>query len=103
MNHPEPMAMYQAYRPTWRDHLRRRLFPYRHCELPDAPAQYVDCMTIRTVVVLRFIDRLRILLSGKLEVTTRTVTENKIGEHITASECYPMPPRLLERQRQHDN
>lgn len=86
------------YRPTWRDRVRRRLFPRKHCFAPEAPGRFKDCITIHTVCVLCFWDRLRILATGRLEVTTRTATENEIGEHVTASECSALPPAFLERK-----
>ncbi len=93
-------AEFQAYTPTWRDKIRRRLFPYRHCQLPDAPSNYADCITIHTEVVLSWTDRIRAMLSGRFEVTTKTVTENVVGKNITASECYPLPPRIFTKGNQ---
>jgi len=75
--------------------LRNKLFPYRHCHCPDAPPAWLDAMTIRTTIALSWRDRARTLLTGRLEVTTRTVTENKIGGTLTASECYVLPPCFL--------
>lgn len=74
---------------TWRERLRFRLFPNRHCDLPEAPATYQDCLVVTTVVRLSAIDRVRVLASGKLTVQTRTVTENIVGNAITSSVAYP--------------
>lgn len=95
----KPVAMAQDYQPTWRDRLRGRLFPYRHCHPPEAPGHYLDCITIHTTVGLSWIDRFRVMLTGRLEVTTRTVTENTIGKNVTASESYVLPPLFLERRK----
>jgi hypothetical protein len=73
----------------WRDRLRFRLFPSQLCPLPEAPATYKDCIVIRTVVVLRFPARLQLLISGRLIVETRTVTENVVGNAVSASVAYP--------------
>lgn len=74
---------------TWRDRLRFRLFPSRHCQLPDAPATYADCVVVTTTAVLSWPDRLRVLLSGCLTIQTKTVTENVVGDTKTASVVYP--------------
>lgn len=74
---------------TWRERLRWKLFPSQHCPLPDAPASHLDCVVIKTVVVLGWLDRLRVLFSGHLTVITKTVTENVVGATTTASVAYP--------------
>jgi len=74
---------------TWRDRLRHKLFPSNYCPLPPAPASYADVVVVRTVVSLSLIDRVRVLLSGKLTVETRTVTENVVGGTVTGSVAYP--------------
>ena len=74
---------------TWRERLRFKLYPSRYCELPEAPASYEDCVVTKTVAVLSLLDRLRVLLSGRFVVETKTVTEHKVGACITASVAYP--------------
>lgn len=74
---------------TWRDRLRHRLLPTRYCSLPDAPATYQDCVVIRTVASLSLIDRLRVLVTGKLTIQTKTVTEHVVGACATSSVAYP--------------
>lgn len=74
---------------TWRERLRFKLFPSRHCDLPEAPATHKDCLVVRTVVVLGTLDRLRVLWSGRLTVETKTVTENIVGATTTASAAWP--------------
>lgn len=91
-------AMSFEQRTTWRDRVRRKLFPVRHCFAPDAPCSWKDCVTIHTFVELSWLDRLRVLATGRLEVTTRTMTENEVGMSKTASECCPLPPKFLERK-----
>lgn len=85
-----------APRPTWRDRLRWKFFPMEVCPLPELPGSR-DCVKIRTVCVLSFADRLRLLASGRLEVICRTCTENEVGETATSSVCYPLAPEFLER------
>lgn len=74
---------------TWREKLQFKLFPSRHCSLPDAPASHLDCIVVRTVVTLSLLDRLRVLWSGRLTVETKTVTEHIVGATTTASVAYP--------------
>lgn len=74
---------------TWRERLKWKLFPSRHCELPSAPATYQDCVVVRTVAMLSFADRVRVLLSGRLTIETKTVTENIVGAAVTSSVAYP--------------
>lgn len=77
------------YQGTWRERLRFKLFPSRYCPLPEAPASHLDCVVIRTTVVMGWMDRLRVLLSGRLTVETKTVTEHVVGATTTASVGYP--------------
>lgn len=88
-----------ASRPvTLKDRVRWRLYPANHCDLPEAPPKWKDVLVCRTVVNLSMLDRLRILVSGRLMVETRTVTENEIGAHVTGSVAYPLPPKALDRE-----
>lgn len=74
---------------TWRERLRWKLFPARHCELPEAPVSYKDVIHVKTVVVFGWLDRLRVLVSGCLVVDHRVVTENIAGHTATSSVAYP--------------
>lgn len=74
---------------TWRERLRFKLFPVSYCELPAAPATYQDCVVCRTFVAFSFLDRLRVLLTGRVIVETKTVTEHIVGASLTASVAYP--------------
>lgn len=87
------------FQPTWRDRLRWKLFPRTHCELPEVPPGTTtkDCITIHTKCGLSIADRIRVLVSGRLEVTTRTVTQNEVGQSITSSACFPLGPKWMER------
>jgi len=48
---------------------------------------FKDELFINTTVMLSFADRLRILLLGRLVVSTRTKTENVVGACRTESDC----------------
>jgi len=73
---------------TWRQRLRARLFPCQHCFAPPAPAEYEDCVTVRSVTSLDWIDRLRVLVTGVVVTESRTVTEHEVGNTVTASVCF---------------
>lgn len=76
---------------TWRDRLRFRLFPTRVCPLP-MPERFTasDCVISRTAVGLDWIDRVRVLVSGRLMVETRTATEHEVGQTESLSTGYPV-------------
>ena len=72
--------------------LYNRLFPWRPCDLPEAPYAYQDVVITKTRVSVSFVDRLRILITGKFEVESRTVTENIVGNTRTNSIVRPGHP-----------
>lgn len=75
---------------TWKEKLKFKLFPTNYCELPNAPAIWEDVLIINTLVYLDWKDRIRILLTGFIRIKTKTVTKNKIGDHLTHSVAYPV-------------
>lgn len=72
----------------WRK-VHRKLIPWNPCELPEAPPTWLDVVITTTHCQLSITDRLRVLFTGKIEVETRTVTENMVGGCKTASICRP--------------
>ncbi len=76
----------------WRDRVRYKLFPSRGCPLPEAPPHYADVLHVNTLAVLDWPDRLRVLLTGRLVVRTRVVTEHTIGGSIASSVVYVALP-----------
>ena len=71
---PNPLPFYKRW--------HNRLMPYIPCDFPDLPVQR-DGFVCRVKVQLDLIDRLKVLITGKLEVESRTSTENAIGSHKT--------------------
>ena len=83
---------------TWRDRLRARLFPIKHCFAPEAPSEWKDCVTVRSVTSFSWLDRLRVLWTGIVVTHVRTVTQHEVGDTRTAAECYVGTRReLLEK------
>lgn len=87
----------QVYIPNWQDRINRVLFPYRYTELPEMDGAK-DGLHCGVKVDFSFIDRLRILFSGKVEVTIKTTTENVIGKHVTNTGVSVRPPDFLTRK-----
>lgn len=92
------------YVPLRRERIGWRLFPSRHCDMPDLPKLKTggqtatrDCLVAHTKVELSFLDRLRVLVSGRIEVVAKTVTENVIGENVTVAVFNVRPPGWLDR------
>lgn len=83
---------------TWKDKLRCRLFPPQHCDLPEAPATHKDVLVCRVTSELSMLDRLRVLITGRIRVESRTVTENVIGNHKTKSVFAALPPKWWDRE-----
>jgi hypothetical protein len=86
-----------AYTPTWIDRLRWKLFPLDTCDIPDIPAK--DCVITRTEVRFSLLGRLRVLFSGRIEVETKTATENIVGATATASCRNIKAPLFLDRHK----
>lgn len=86
-----------AYQPTWLDRLRWKLFPVEQCEIPDIPAR--DCVIVRSKYRLSLLGRLRVLISGRIEVETKTATENLVGNCESASCLNVRAPGFMDRER----
>ena len=67
---------------------KSRLFPARHCFLPDAPSEFKDCIHGCATTRLCFLDRLRVLVTGVVVTNWKTVTENEVGRTITSATCH---------------
>lgn len=81
---------------TRRERFMFWLWPKNYKALPKAPRSHKDVLTVRTVCVLGFIDRLRILVSGRLFVESRTVCENEVGQMATAVTMFVLKPGAME-------
>ena len=79
-----------------RSWLRRKLFPWQPVCAPDTSEEWKDCLTSHTFCELSIADRIRVLLTGRLEVTTRRLSENVIGKTVAASGCRVLPWKFLE-------
>lgn len=75
------------------------LYPWQHCFAPDAPGEFKDCIHHEVTVVLSFADRVRILFSGHLRVSSRIVTEHTTGQTISSAVSFPIVRGQQERTR----
>jgi len=91
-------GVYRAPDPRTRlQKLRDKLFPAKHCFAPDAPSEFKDCIHGHAVTKLSWIDRIRVLLTGVVVTSWRTVTENEIGGTVTSATCHVGTAKDLER------
>lgn len=77
--------------------LRDKLFPSRHCFAPEAPSGFKDCIYGRAVTKLSWMDRIRVLLTGVVVTSWRTVTENEVGNTVSAATCHIGTSKDLSR------
>lgn len=69
----------------WRERWKAKFFPFIPCELPEAPASFQDVIITKSKSVLSWKDLMRVIITRKIEVETRIVCENPIGNHKSAS------------------
>ena len=84
---------------TWKDRLGYFLFPQTY--LAPWPGEGEDGyepgwadgdLTLGISIHLDWLDRIRVLVSGKLSVRTRTKTNVAVGNAKTKSLCHVLPP-----------
>lgn len=81
---------------TWRDRLRMKLYPPDYAITPDAPPAHKDVLISHCFGEISMLDRIRILISGRVKVESRTVTENIIGACVSNTKIYALPPRWAD-------
>jgi len=80
--------------PLWRV-LLLKIWPGFHYAPSELPPWSRDAIYADVTVDLSLLDRLRVLLSGRLRVHVQTITENHPGRLETRSGCHPLPPAWL--------
>ena len=83
------------YHSTRLERLGWYLFPNTLCDMPDKPGMR-DCLVTRTKVELSFVDRLRVLVSGRIQVETKTATKNVVGAQETNAAFVVKPPAWMD-------
>lgn len=85
------------YTPQWQEKIGNKLFPSVYVESPELLIQK-DVVHCTTVIKFSFIDRIRILVSGEVNVVSKTATENEVGNCKTNSGVFISPPKILRRK-----
>jgi hypothetical protein len=76
------------------------LFPTRHLLSPnDQPGYAESYLVTGAICVFDFVDRLRILVSGKVEVLTYTKTDVIVNRALSTSVAYVLPPTYRVRKK----
>lgn len=95
--HPAPENCAMCYQPQRREQLGWKLFPQRHLDLPEMKGAK-DVLVCYVDAELSFLDRIRILISGRARVSVKAATENVIGNCTSASMFCVKPPTWLDRR-----
>jgi hypothetical protein len=79
---------------TWLQRLGIKLFPSKYCELPEM--EYTgDYVVSYTEIEVSFIDRIKLLFSGRCKTIVKTATEHTVGKTMSNSTFYVEPPKFL--------
>lgn len=83
MHAPDPRTRWQK--------IIGRMFPGKHCFVPEdiLHEEYHDCLHLTTVSDFSFWDRIRILITGRVTVRSKVITEGMIGKHVANSVAFP--------------
>lgn len=86
---------------TWWQKWIDRLFPMEHCPcpIPKASGYWKDCVTVRTVTKLNFVDWLRVIITDVVCVDIRIATENEVGSTCTETVCFIGTSRDVRGER----
>lgn len=85
---PSPLTLAQR--------LGARLFPRKHQDIKDLPPWAKEAIYCDAVITLSFVDRLRVLVSGRLRCRTRTITQKKPGRVDSDGFSHPLPPKWMD-------
>lgn len=96
-NEDQQCNFYISPKTTIWGRIRRRLFPARFCRPPTPDFELQDMLFSKTVCGLSLVDRLRIMVTGRLVVETRTATENVIGRHAVSSTSYVATKSMTDK------
>lgn len=83
---------------AWKDRLRHLTFPSQHPEFATDNAPFPVKGYARHEIRMNFslLDRLRVLLTGRVLVNLTVESEEDMRSCRTASSCHVQPPRWLE-------
>lgn len=79
---PTPLTLWQRF--------KARLFPPVELETPKAPADWKDVIHLNAVTSFSLLDRVRILVSGRVHTQAIIVCQNEVGETKVVSGSRPL-------------
>lgn len=88
----------QEYKSQFRERLGWKLFPYGMPENPEKVSWGTDVLHLNAETQFSFIERLRILFTGRIAFRARIVCQYSPGKTLAASFAWPLPPKYLERR-----
>lgn len=84
--------------PTRKERFIRWLFPFQFNNRKFSPDfQARDCVHSSVTTEWSFVDRIRILITGRTRIEVAVECENVVGRTVTNSVSYVLPPRRLEK------
>lgn len=79
--------------------LMQKLFPARHLSAPEETQGMAEgYLQTDAVCVFDWVDRLRLLISGKLLTQTKTQTDVHVSKARSSSNFYVLPPSAKVRR-----
>jgi hypothetical protein len=94
---PSHIGGEMVYVPNWQDKIQRALFPSGpYVETPELEGGK-DGLCSYVNIDLSFADRIRAFVSGRIQVISKTTTENVIGRCVTIASTTIKPPKFLDR------
>ena len=81
-------------RPWWKRKLAQ-LWPMNHEPLPDLPEWATDGIVVQLKTEFSFLDRLRILLSGRVKYRVLVACEFPPGQTSAQTQTETRPPEIL--------
>ncbi len=79
-------------RPLWQ-RVVAHLFPSRRIDPPEDLVGFAPSYMVTEVIIhLDWVDRLRLIASGKMAVRTQTKTDVSVAKMVSASVAYVLPP-----------
>lgn len=92
------MSNYEAPSPktTWRDRLRWKLFPAQYRPYEDLPDGFEDAIYINVTTCFSWVDRIRILFSGRILSNLVVPCEKAPGKTMSSALTHVLPIKALE-------
>lgn len=93
----ETIGYYAPDKASIVEKITRKIFPWHHVDIPEMDGTK-DGIRIDSTITLSFVDRVKVLFTGRIYHRAWIATENTIGRHKAESKAWPMRPTFLERE-----